>query len=116
MLTFRHASETGGFFTVITADRLGTDKRTQRYKRFKSRNPSIDILIQFSKHIYAGESVFLFILDLPDLLWTNLVTMVQRPSTLMIQIKGGTIRQKAALWQAEIGRIRTAGREVNEVK
>lgn len=84
-------------------------------KRFKSRNHSINLLIQFTKHIYTGESVFLFILGLPDLPWTNLVTMVQRPSTLMIQIKGGTIRlsgtirQKAALWQVEIGRIRTAG-------
>lgn len=85
-------------------------------KRFKSRNHSFNLLIQFTKHIYTSESVFLFILGLPDLPWTNLVTMVQRPSTLMIQIKGGTIRQKAgtirqkaALWQVEIGRIRTAG-------
>lgn len=78
-------------------------------KRFKSRNHSFNLLIQFTKHIYTGESVFLFILGLPDLPWTNLVTMVQRPSTLMIQIKGGTIRQKVALWQVEIGRIRTAG-------
>lgn len=78
-------------------------------KRFKSRNHSINLLIQFTKHIYTGESVFLFILGLPDLQWTNLVTMVHRPSTLMIQIKGRTIRQKVALWQVEIGRIRTAG-------
>lgn len=77
-------------------------------KRFKSRNHSINLLIQFTKHIYTGESVSLFILGLPELPWTNLVTMVQRLSTLMIQIKGGTIRL-AALWQVEIGRIRTAG-------
>lgn len=106
MLIFRHASETGGF--LLSSQLIGW---AQIKEHKESRNPSIDILIQFSKHIYAGESVFLFILDLPDLLWTNLVTMVQRPSTLMIQIKGGTIRQKAALWQAEIGRIRTAGGE-----
>lgn len=35
-------------------------------KRFKSRNHSINLLIQFTKHIYTGESVFLFILGLPD--------------------------------------------------
>lgn len=62
--------------------------KQHRDKRFKSRNHSFNLLIQFTKHIYTGESVFLFILDLPDLQWTNLVTMVQRPSTLMIQIKG----------------------------